>query len=53
MERTMLTTMLVALGALLLAVVGCAVLDPGPPAGRPETDHREPSIGEKDALPAF
>ncbi|HEY2618292.1 MAG TPA: hypothetical protein VGI78_13205, partial [Acetobacteraceae bacterium] len=53
MERTMLTTMLVALGALLLAVVGCAVLDPGPPAGGRETDHRDTSIGDKDPLPAF
>ena len=50
----MLTTMLVALGALLLAVVGCAVLNPGPPPDDTgETDYREPPIGERDALPAF
>ncbi len=49
----MLTTLLVALGALLLAVVGGAVLDPGPPRGTRETDRREPPYRENDALTAF
>jgi hypothetical protein len=45
----MLTTLLVALGALLLAVAGRAVLDPG----TRDTDRREPPVGEKDGLTTF
>ena len=42
----MFTTLLVVLGTLLLAVV--AVLDPNT-----DTEHREPPMIEKDALPSF
>lgn len=45
----MLATLLVALGALLLAVVGRAVLDPD----RRDTDHAEPPMIETIALSTF
>jgi hypothetical protein len=49
MERTMLMTLLVALGALLLRVVGRSTLDPH----KRDTDHRELPICEKAALSAL
>ena len=45
----MLTTLLVALGALLLAVVGRAVLDPD----TRDTDYPEPPMIETIALSVF